>query len=511
MRRGAEYVQGLRDGRKVYIGGKLVEDVTVHPAFTEAVRSVAHLYDVASAPENRELMTYRSPANGGLVNRIYMIPRSKDDLRLRRLAIERWAEETFGFMGRTPDHVAGFFAGFASWPNLFARGGECFADNVVKFYERLRDEDLYATYTIVPPQIDRSRAANEQQDDFLYAGVLREESDGIVIRGAAMLGTASAISDWILLSNIHPMKPGEEKYAISVAIPCNAPGVRIHSRRSYAEAASSVFDYPLASRFDETDSLLVYDDVFVPWEQVFVYKNIELCRAQFYESPAHVLGNNQAQIRYSVKMKFIAGLARKIAEMTGNAKNPAVQGMIGEIAAHAALVEGLVIAQEERAVIDEAGVCRPGSSELYTNMLLQSQFYPLVLDKMRDLCGGGLIQLPSSVEDFDNPQIAADLDRYVVGADMKSMERTKLMKLAWDAVGSEFAGRHASYEMFYAGAPFITKTHMWRWYDWETATGLVDKALAGYDRDGRLPDETAPGRTAVNGHASGRLAGTASS
>jgi 4-hydroxyphenylacetate 3-monooxygenase len=279
-----------------------------------------------------------------------------------------------------------------------------------------------------------------------------------------------------------------------VAIPCNAKGVRIYSRRSYAAAAPSVFDYPLASRFDETDSLLVYDEVFVPWEHVFVYKNIELCRAQFYETPAHMLGNNQAQIRYAVKMQFIAGLARKISEMNGNAKNPAVQGMIGEIAAHAALVQGLVLAQEEHASLDAQGVCRPGIAELYTNMLFQSQFYPLVLDKMRDLCGGGLIQLPSSVDDFADPQIAADLERYVVGTDTSSIERTKLMKLAWDAIGSEFAGRHASYEMFYAGAPFITKGHMWRWYDWAAATGLVDRALAGYDRDGRAEATELPAR-----------------
>lgn len=485
MRSGEQYIAALRDGRRVYIDGAAVADVATDPAFSGAVASIANLYDIASDPANRELMTYPSPATGAPVHRMYMIPRSQADLALRRKAIARWAEATFGFMGRTPDHVAGFLAGFASWPQLFARGGERYARNVVAFYERMRDEDLYVTYTIVPPQIDRSKAANEQSEEFLHAGVLREERDGIVIKGAAMLGTGSALSDYIFLSNIHPMKPGEEKYAISVAVPCNAPGVRIYSRRSYAEAASSVFDYPLASRFDETDSLLVYDEVFIPWEHVFVYKNIELCRAQFYESPAHMLGNNQAQIRYATKMRFIAGLARKIAEMTGNAKNPAVQGMVGEIAAHAALVEGLVLAQEEHALLDEQGVCRPGRSELYANMLFQSQFYPLVLDKMRDLCGGGLIQLPSSVRDFDDPQIAADMNRYVVGSQTSSVERTKLMKLAWDAIGSEFAGRHASYEMFYAGAPFITKGHMWRLYDWEAATGLVDAALGGYDRSGR--------------------------
>lgn len=487
MRTGAEYLASLRDGRAVFIDGERVSDVTTHPAFREAARTIARLYDVAADPANRELMTYPSPSTGAPVNRCYMIPRSREDLAARRAALWRWSEESFGFMGRTPEHVAGFIAAFAGAPSVFARGPQRYYDNVVRFYERMREESLYVAYTIVPPQIDRSKPAHQQEDPTLYAGVTREVEGGIIIKGAQMLGTGATIADFIHLSCIHPLKPGDENYAISVVIPINAPGVKVYSRRSYATGATSMFDYPLAARFDETDALLVYDDVFVPWEHVFVYKDLALTRAQFFETAAHQLGNNQAQIRFAVKMKFLAGIARSVAEMTGSINLPPVAGALGEIAGLAATVEGLVRAQEEHCAIDADGVARPGASELYAEMVMQPHLYNVMLQALRDLCGGGLIQLPSSVEDFKNPEIAADLERYVQSPGTSAHDRVKLMKLAWDAIGSEFAGRHAQYEMFYAGAPFITKTHMFRHYDFAGATELVERALAGYDVEGRIP------------------------
>src|SRR5690606_40384529 len=121
---------------------------------------------------------------------------------------------------------------------------------------------------------------------------------------------------------IVPLQEGDDDYAISVAVPLNAPGLKVYSRRSYAAAASSMFDYPLATRFDETDSLIVFDDVFVPWERVFIYRNRQVTADQWNKTPAHLLGNNQAQVRFSVKLDLLAGLAMRIAEMNGSAKFP---------------------------------------------------------------------------------------------------------------------------------------------------------------------------------------------
>lgn len=480
-RPGKDYLDALNDGRHVYIDGECVDDVTRHPGFARAAETVAALYDFAHDPANHELMTHTSSVTGEPVNNAFLVPRSGEDLGRRRRAIEAWARPTLGFMGRTPDHVASFLAAFAAAPGIFARGGDQFADNVVRFYERARDQDLYVSYVIVPPQIDRSKPAHQQADPHLYAGAVAECDGGIIVRGGQMLGTGAALSDYVLLSNIHPMQPGDESYAISAAIPIGASGVKVYSRRSYASAATSVFDYPLSTRFDETDSFLVFDDVFVPWEDVFVYRDLDITRAQFFETAAHLLGNHQAQVRFSVKLAFLVGLAYSVAEMNGSVSVPAVQGVLGELAAHAATVQALVLAQEAAPVIDGDGVARPNPQALYANMTFQGDVHATMCHKIRDLCGGGLIQLPSSYRDFEAPEIAGAVHRYMQSPGFAAPERVKLLKLAWDAIGSEFGGRHQQYEMFYAGAPFVVRGHMYRNYDFANAGRLVADALAGYD------------------------------
>lgn len=488
-RSGKDYIEGLRDGRAVFIDGERVDDVTTHPAFAGAIESIARVYDVANDPANRETVTFPSPDTGEPANIAFMIPRSQEDLARRRLGLRLLSEQTFGLMGRSPEHVAGFLAGFAAAPHVFARGGQQYADNVDKFYRFARDNDIYAAYTIVPPQIDRSKPAHQQEDPHLYAGVKEERKDGIVIAGAQMLGTGMAIADWVQLSSILPLRPGDENYAISVMVPVGAEGVKVYSRRSYASAASSMFDYPLATRFDETDSLVVFDDVFVPWENVFSYKNLEVTQAQWWETPGHLWGNVQAQIRFSTKLDLLVGVAKRVTEMNGVSTLPPVQGVLGELAAYASMVRGLLLGAEHNCTIDEHGVAWPGVAETYASITMQSSIYPKMLNMVRDLCGGGLIQLPSSAKDFADPEIAADLARYVQSPGYDSVARVKLLKLAWDLIGSEFASRHEQYEMFYAGAPFVVKGRMYRSFDFSRGDALVDSALAGYDLNGRLPAE----------------------
>lgn len=491
LRTGAQYLAALRnDGRRVFIDGEEVRDVTSHPAFAEPAKTIAGLFDIACNPANADLMTYASPTSGAPVNRIWQLPDSIDALNQRRAAIERWSEESLGYMGRTPDHVAGFFAGFAAAPQVLARDGNAqFADNALRIYEFLRDNDVYITYTIVPPQIDRSKPAHQQEPSDLYCGVVKERDDGIVIKGAQMLGTGSVFSDYVHQSTIHPMRPGDENHAISLIVPCNAPGLKIYSRRSYAGAASSMYDYPLATRFDETDSLVVYDNVFVPWEHVFVYKNLDICRDQWFETPAHILGNNQAQIRFVTKLRFLTGLAQRITQMNGINKMPPVQGQIADIAVQAAIYEGLLDGQIAKAQPNANGVYVPHPQTHYAAMVMQSRLYPEILEVLRELTGGGMIQLPSNVKDFETSEAGSDIRRYIQSPDWPAEERVKLLKLAWDAIGSEFASRHAQYEKFYAGAPFIVKNRfMWN-YDFGTTERLVDKALAGYDMKGRIDEE----------------------
>jgi len=394
VRTGSQYIESLDDGRQVYINGEKVRGVAEHPAFSGVVRTTASLYDTALDSSND--MIFTDPETGVEANKVFMIPRNLDDLKQRRQAILSWAEITKGLLGRSPDHVGNFMAGFASAPEVFARANDSFANNVKRFYQTIIREDLYVTYTIIPPQVDRSKTAQGQEDAFTQVGAYKERDDGIVVRGAQMLDTGGPISDYLFVSCIQPLKPGDEDYALSFVVPIGTPGLKLYCRRPYAVDQPSTFDYPLSTRFDESDALVVFDDVFVPWENVFVYRDVELVRNQFFETPAHVLGNNQAQIRLITKMKFLIGVARKVAATNQIDSIPSVQEKLGDLASLAAIVEGMVLASEASHVVDDNGVARPNPRFLYGAMGLQSELYPRVLHLLREIVGAGVIQVPSS-------------------------------------------------------------------------------------------------------------------
>lgn len=478
LRTGAQFLSDLRaHPRTIVVDGQKITDPTSHPAFAQAARSIASLYDYAAAPEHREVMTFASPRDGKPVLRAYQIPRSHQDLRDKRLAAERWAEMTFGLMGRTPDHVAGFFCGFAAKPSVFAAGGQPFADNVVRFYEHLRDNHLYVTYAIVPPQIDRSKPAHQQSDPTLYAGVVKETDAGIYLSGAQQLATGGVFSDYIQISCIHPLKAGDENYAISVVVPADAPGLTLYSRRAFALNTSDGAEYPLTTRFDETDTMVVLDQVFVPWEHVFAYRNLEVTANQWWKTPAHLYGNLQAQARYTVKLRFLLGLAKRLNEMTGNDAVPPVQVQMGELAAYASLVEGMLHSHETMATFDEEGVLWPSKTSLYSVMALQSEINAKMVDMVREMSGAGMLTLPSSNKELGDPALRAQIDRFYGSSAATAEQRIALMRLAWDFIGSEFGNRHQQYEKFYGGASHLVKTSVFRSFDFERAKGLVERAL----------------------------------
>ena len=477
-RTGAQYLAAIKDdGRSVYFDGELVRDVTTHAAFRGAAASISRLFDVAAEPANAATMTFTSPKTGAPVWVCYQVPKTAADIGARRRMSARWAEETFGLMGRTPDHVAGFLAGYAAKPSVFAEHGRQFAENVIRWHERARDNSLYLSYAIVPPQIDRSKPAHKQSDPTLHAGVVKERDDGIVLKGCQQLATGAAFSDAVYISCIHPLTPGDEAYAFGAVVPANARGLKIYTRRSYAATATSTFDYPLSTRFDETDALLVLDDVFVPWENVFCHRNLQLCRDQWWRTPSHSYGNHQAQVRYAAKLRFLMGLTKRLCEITGIDPMPPVQIQLGEMAAFATIVDSMVCAQETEATIDSEGTVWPSKNALYAVMSLQSEINPRLNNALRELAGGSIIMLPSSIKDFQNPATAADIERYIASPGFTSKERVAILKLVWDFIGSEFAGRHEQYEKFYGGASFLVKQNMARAYDFASAVKLVERAL----------------------------------
>jgi 4-hydroxyphenylacetate 3-monooxygenase len=480
MRRGGAYVDSLRDGRAVYLDGERVKDVTRHPAFAGPIRRIAETYDRARDASAQDVTTCVDPASGRRIGAMWLVPRGPEDLERRRRLHRFWAEPSYGLMGRTPDHVACAITALGACRDFFARGGAQFGDNVARFYERARDEDLYLTYAIVPPQVDRTLPAHRHPEPFLHPGVVAERDGGIVLRGCQSIATSAVMADWLFLSYITPLVTGDEDYAISVMLPIGAEGLRLYPRRPFAAMATSVYDYPLSARFDEVDATVVLRDVFVPWEQVFIYRNVELVNAQFHDTPSHTLANFQSLARFTVKLEFMAGLAARLVQLQGAQGQPPVQAALGgEIAALCAAFDALVHAAARFPLVRD-GFARPHPQYIYSGMSLQRRLVVDMMRTLRELAGGAFQAVPSSEASFTSAETREDTERYYQAATASARERIKLIKLVWDFVGTEFAGRQLQYEMFYSAAQPVVNTRMYRSYDWGAATAMVDRCLGEY-------------------------------
>ena len=341
--------------------------------------------------------------------------------------------------------------------------------------------DLYLSYVIINPQADKSKGPSGQPDEYLVAAICDEDAEGITVKGAKMLGTGAVISNEVMLAGFQVFGEGDEPYAFTAMVPINATGVKLLSRRSYAASTPSTFDYPLSSLFDENDAVIYFDEVKIPWDRVFIHRNIKMAQDQWHETRSHVHQNYQCAIRLMVKLRFLLGIARKIAEINAIIDFAQVRETLGELAAKVGVIEGLVKGMEASG--EQYGeYYLPDRRLLCSTQVLSQELYPEIVLIIRRLAGGGVIMLPSSFKDFEVPEIADVIGKTQQSTVLDSEERVKFFKLAWDALGSEFGSRHLQYEMFYSGPSFVTRGHAFRNYDWDECTGMVDKLMASYGR-----------------------------
>ena len=433
-RTGKDYLESVRDGRTIYLDGRLIEDAVDHPAFRNAVRSVARLYDFESAPENRELMTFESPTTGGRVNRCWQLPRSYHELVQRREAITAWAELTYGFLGRSPDHVASCLSGMVMGMQVFEDHSPQRARALLDYFTYVRDHDLFVTYVIANPRADHSKDVSQQEEEFLAAAICDQDSEGITIKGAKMLGTSAVLADELLVTTGTPLKAGEEQYAFTAALPLATKGLKILPRKSYEATAVSRFDNPLSWSLDENDAVIYFEEVKVPWERVFVFRDPQMCWAQFNDAPTHMFQNYQAQIRLMVKTRFLLGIARKVAEVNGIISIPEVSGKLGHLAAKTAMMEGMVKGMEAAgSLYGEYFV--PDRRLLYAAQVLGQQFYPELVYAVRDLSGASMIMMPASVDDFGNPETAEYIHKTQRSPVVEPQDKVKLFKGGYSHVG----------------------------------------------------------------------------
>ena len=483
LRTGAQYLDSLRDGRVVYVAKERVDDVTTHPAFANAARMYAGLYDLKRAPEMRDTLSFE---DGGERHSAYFLkPRNQTDLQHRTDAHRAIAAFSHGLLGRSPDHVASSLTGLAMGAEIFDRDGADFAKNVVAYQRHARDNDLYLAYAVLPPQGARKPELYQSTDRAPPTlRVTAEDGDGVVLNGMKMLATGAVFADELWLGNIIPLAPSQVKESITCALPVNAPGVALWARKPITADGGIEFNNPLAHRYDESDSMVVFKDVRVPWERVFVHDNPALSRDIYMQTPAHCMANHQSNVRYAAKLRLLMGLARKIAKSNGADDIPAVRELLGELVSMEATFSGLIDGQLHAFEKTAGGHVHVNRRYMYAAVNYAVEHYGKICDQIRTLMGGGVFQMPASIEVIDDADLAGDFDTYWSTTDETAVARMKLFRLAWDMLGSEFAMRHDQYEKFYFGQRFVVRNFNHLHAPWDEFEGLVDGIMAGYGAPG---------------------------
>jgi 4-hydroxyphenylacetate 3-monooxygenase len=473
-RTGKEYIEGLRDDREVWIDGERVDDVTTHPAFVEGIRSIAHLYDLQHDPDLHDRLTYRDPDTGEVVGMSFLVARSAGDVARRGAAFAVWAEATGGLMGRSPDFLNSAVTAFGSAPDFFAQDEPRYGENIAAYYEHCRRHDVCLTHTITDPQIDRSRGPSEQDDPHTVLSLVGESADGIVVRGAKLLATLGPYSDELVVYPLLPLAAEDAPYALAFAVPVATPGLRLICREAMGGGAGR-YDHPLASRFDEMDAVVVFDDVLVPWDRVFIKGRPDLANRLRPGTGAPPFLAHQATVRASAKAALVFGVASLVAETIGTAGSPQTQEKLGEILSYLSAVRACVRAAEADAAPNERGVYVPALDPLQASMTLFPRMYPRMVELLQLLGSSGLVMIPSE-GDIDGPR-SSDVARYFRGARTEARDRIALFRLASDLALNTFGGRQVLYERFYAGDPARLLAGNYARYDRSREVALVRRLL----------------------------------
>ncbi len=340
MMDGREYLESLRDGREVYIYGERVKDVTTHPTSRNAARSIARLYDALHDPATSDTLTLVE-RHGIRTHKFFTASYSPEELLAARDAIAVWARMTYGFMGRTPDYKAAFMATLGAVPEFYAP----YTENGLAWYKRYASKGLFLNHVLINPPVDRKKPVHEVGDIFVH--VVKETDGGIIVNGAKMLATGSALTNATFVaqnSAVQLEKGKAEDFALVFIAAMDTPGCKLICRPSYEGAAHSPFDYPLSSRFDENDAVIIFDNAFIPWENILVYRDIERARRFYAASGFFNRYNLQAGTRLGVKLDLMCGLLAKGLAANGTDDFRGVQTLLGEVVAWRNLIWALTTA-----------------------------------------------------------------------------------------------------------------------------------------------------------------------
>ena len=469
-RTGKQYLEALKQNPpNIWYKGEKVADPTTHPVFKGIAYSMARLYDMQHDPKYCDTLTYEE--NGKHHAMSLMPAKTKEDLARRSAAYKLWADANLGMMGRCPDYLNAVLMAYEHSAEFF---GE-FEDNVRKYVQHVRENDLSTTHCLTNPQVNRAKSNLEQPDPYIPLGVVEKRSDGIIVRGARMLSTLPTADELLVFpSTLLKEGPGADKYAMAFAIPTNTPGLHFISRESMS-IGESEYDYPLSSRLEEMDCLSVFDDVFVPMERIFILGDLQRCNDAYAKTGALMHMSHQVVVLKNAKTEAFLGLVSLIGETIGADTFPHVQEKIAEIIVYLEAMKGFWARAEVDAKPNSYGLMCPDRGAIDGARNLYPRLYPRINEIVHQIGASGMITLPSE-KDFDSP-VGPYIEKFLQSATLDAKRRVQLFRLAWDMTTSGFGARQTLYERFFFGDPVRMYQTLFSAYDKEPFKERIQEFL----------------------------------
>ncbi|HLQ32655.1 MAG TPA: 4-hydroxyphenylacetate 3-hydroxylase N-terminal domain-containing protein [Chloroflexota bacterium] len=467
LRSGEAYLASLKDDRSVWLAGERV-DATSHPALAPCARAVAELYDLQCDPAHGDLLTIESPSSGQRVSLAYLMPQSVEDLARHRGMIEFIMRRTGAALGRPPDYMAIMLIGFYDVRDILRQEDPAFADNIERYFEYCRENDICITHGFG----DTPRDRNLPMDYYERLKVVEERPDGIVIRGARNVATLAPYADEYLgLTAPRPDLTPEE--IVYFAVPMNTRGLHVICRQPLSAVPPE--DHPISAFYDEMDAMVVFDDVFIPRDRVFYLRRVDMNDQLFGRILA--LASYHMLIRISIKADILLGIGAAMADYLGITNQPQAQDALCALIDYRETLRGFLLAAEQRPVRSLSGYTLPNPTQVLMGRVHGMQHHAEAMQRARELCGSGLLMAPRQA-DLASPDVGPYVSRFLIGKDQRAPDRYRMLKLAWDYLADSFAARQLLFELHAGSTLPATKQRLIGQYDSSESVQLA-KELAG--------------------------------
>ena len=473
IRTGEEYRESIRDGRDVWINGERVKDVTIHPQFKPAVDARARIYDMAHEKETQEAMSYLDPESGDRNCIANKLPHEKKDWWDKRNAATLVMEDVRGVITRVGDETIGEMWSLYDGQDVLNEVDPRFSENIRRHIDSAVRNDPFHISANTDPKGDRSKAPQDQDPDMLLH-VVKETDNGIVVRGAKYETAAAYANQAFTKPTIANWgNDALSDYAVGFVVDLGSPGLKFISRSGFAGRAPAA-DYPLANRVDEVESLVVFDNVEIPWENVLFYQHTKA--ATYIRATLHRYSAFAFTQRVGHLADLMIGAALWNVKQSGLEAQQAVQEKLAELACWRESINAHLTASICMAEESPGGLMMPNQSLLYSGRVVALTQLPQMMHMARELCGGQICVTPDSAA-FEDPETKPWLDKfYTINDNWVADDRRKLLAFARDLLNSDYAGHRLTFQLFAQSAPFAQLGAVYRNFDFEGPLDLVRSA-----------------------------------